>query len=156
MKQDVNFSVDNNRFNYRVGAYISCKDKILLQRSFKCDFYNLVGGRVKMGESTEEAIIREVKEELGLDVENPKLMVVAEMFFSWMDKNVQELLFVYKIDLDEDVCCKLNNAINLDSKDEIIELIDVNDLKNIKCRPELIYDLINLDEDKITHLCFKN
>ena len=58
--KDVNFSVDANRFNFRVAGFIRIDDKILLQKSPQMDFYNLPGGRVKFGESTVEAIIKEV------------------------------------------------------------------------------------------------
>ena len=51
---------------------ILCNDKILLARgaSFRDDFYSLVAGYVDIGESIEDAVIREVKEEVGLDIKN--------------------------------------------------------------------------------------
>lgn len=51
---------------------ILCKDKILLARgaNFRSSFYSLVAGYADIGESLEEAVIREVKEEVGLDVTN--------------------------------------------------------------------------------------
>lgn len=156
MNQDINFSIDKNRFNYRVAAYIRTKDKILLQKSFNADFYNFIGGRVKLGESSKEAMIREFKEETGIDIVNPKLMVVGEMFFDWLGKEVQEMVFIYKVELDEDIINKLDNSINQDSKEEIIQLIDFKNLKNIKCKPEIIYKLETYDENKITHYIHKD
>ncbi len=51
---------------------IVCKDKILLARSskFPGKRYSLVAGYVDIGETLEEALRREVKEEVGLDVKN--------------------------------------------------------------------------------------
>jgi NAD+ diphosphatase len=51
---------------------IICNDKILLARNsnFAGNWYSLVAGYVDIGESLEEALIREVKEEVGLDVKN--------------------------------------------------------------------------------------
>ena len=40
----------------------------------------LPGGRVKSGESTEEALVRELREELGIEVEVERLVYVAEVF----------------------------------------------------------------------------
>ena len=53
---------------------ITCKNKILLAKgkNYKGDFYALIAGYVDVGESIEETVIREVKEEVGLDIKNLK------------------------------------------------------------------------------------
>jgi len=53
---------------------ITCKDKILLAKgnNYKGDFYALIAGYVDIGESIEETVTREVKEEIGLDIRNLK------------------------------------------------------------------------------------
>jgi len=60
-----------------VAAIIYFEDKILCtQRGpSKYDYihhkYEFPGGKVEPGETNEEAIIREIKEELGMDIKNP-------------------------------------------------------------------------------------
>jgi NAD+ diphosphatase len=51
---------------------ILCNDRILLAQgtNFRDGFYSLVAGYSDIGESLEEAVIREVKEEVGLDIRN--------------------------------------------------------------------------------------
>ncbi len=53
---------------------ITCNNKILLAKgkNYKGDFYALIAGYVDVGESIEETVIREVKEEVGLDIKNLK------------------------------------------------------------------------------------
>ncbi len=53
---------------------ITCKNKILLAKgkNYKGDFYALIAGYVDVGESIEETVAREVKEEVGLDIWNLK------------------------------------------------------------------------------------
>lgn len=51
---------------------ITCGDKILLAsgRNFRSNFYSLVAGYADIGESLEDAVAREVKEEVGIEVKN--------------------------------------------------------------------------------------
>ena len=53
---------------------ITCNHKILLAKgkNYKGDFYALIAGYVDVGESIEETVVREVKEEVGLDITNLK------------------------------------------------------------------------------------
>jgi mutator protein MutT len=73
-----------------VGAVIIKDNKILLEKR-KYDpgkgKWSVPGGVVDLGETTEEAVTREVKEETNLDVENPQLVdVVCNIS---VDSNVQ-------------------------------------------------------------------
>ena len=51
---------------------IVCRDKILLGKgiNFRSGFYSLIAGYADVGESLEATVVREVKEETGLDVKN--------------------------------------------------------------------------------------
>jgi NAD+ diphosphatase len=53
---------------------ITCNNKILLAKgkNYAGDFYALIAGYVDVGESIEETVVREVKEEVGLDIKNLK------------------------------------------------------------------------------------
>ena len=55
-------------------------DRMLLQNRIKNDWkgYTLPGGHVEAGESFVDAVIREMKEETGLDVKNPRLVGVKQ------------------------------------------------------------------------------
>lgn len=59
---------------------IQDRTKILLQNRVKKDWqgYTLPGGHVETGESFVDAVIREIKEETGLNIINPKLAGVKQ------------------------------------------------------------------------------
>lgn len=67
-----------------VGALIvNSEGKILLAKSHKWfDKYTLPGGHIEVGETMIEAVKREVKEEVGLDVEVGKMLLIQEAIFA--------------------------------------------------------------------------
>ncbi len=79
--RDCRFDVDSNRFQFRVGAIILEDGCALLAKGDKADYYYSVGGAVKMGETAEEAVMREVFEETGIHYEVERLLCVHENFF---------------------------------------------------------------------------
>lgn len=85
---DLTLKTKAGYFNYRVAAVIVNDGKILAQRDTKTNEYYLPGGRVTFGETSEEALLREIKEELKIDIPDYRpfgsmsafLMNVARIF----------------------------------------------------------------------------
>jgi len=64
-----------------VGAIITCDGKILLEkRKYEPGKgkWSIPGGLVELGENAEQTVIREVKEETGLEVEKPEHIDVVD------------------------------------------------------------------------------
>ena len=75
------YTVPVDELNIRVGVYavVIEDNKILLTRQW--DGYSLIGGGVEKGETIEESIVREVKEETGLAITPDKIIHQATTFF---------------------------------------------------------------------------
>ena len=61
---DISFIIGEEKFNYRVCAVILKDGEILAMRDERSPYYYLPGGRVHLGERAEDAVIRELREEL--------------------------------------------------------------------------------------------
>jgi nucleoside triphosphatase len=65
------------------GLIVNEEGKILLAKSHKWfGKYTLPGGHIEVGETMQEALKREVKEEVGLDVEIGDMLLTQEAIFS--------------------------------------------------------------------------
>lgn len=72
-------SVDKLQFRPAIYGIIIQKDKILLSRQW--DGYDFPGGGIDLGETFEEALVREVWEETGLKVAMKNFVLSEESFF---------------------------------------------------------------------------
>jgi len=99
-----------------VGALIvNQQGKILLARSHKWfDKYTLPGGHIEVGESMADAVRREVKEEVGLDVEVVEMLLAQEAIFAPEFYKKKHFIFI-------DFYCK--------SKDQQVKL-DQNEIQD--------------------------
>ena len=66
MNRDMCVPCDDGIINIRVGAIILKEGRFLMVRNDQADYFYSVGGRIKFGETAEEAVIREVEEETGI------------------------------------------------------------------------------------------
>ena len=78
---DLTFRMEGGTFNYRVGAIIIHWGRLLLMHNDEEPYYYTVGGRVRFNETTEEAAVREVREETGADLEIDRFLFFQEQFF---------------------------------------------------------------------------
>ncbi|KQQ61096.1 DNA mismatch repair protein MutT [Rhizobium sp. Leaf311] len=89
-------------FNFRVAGLVMRNDHLLVHRSLTDSYWSLPGGRAEIGESSEDTILREIREELDVDARIERLLWTAENFFSDDRYDIHELGFYYLIHLEED------------------------------------------------------
>lgn len=98
MNNDLCIPVDDGVVNIRVGAIIMKDGKFLMAGNDRFDHLYSVGGRIKFGETAEEAVIREVFEETGVKMEVDRLGFIHENFFMG-DVGVKLNQAIYEISL---------------------------------------------------------
>jgi len=100
---DITFNVGSGKFNYRVCAVIISGEKILAMHDERSPYFYLPGGRVKYGETAEEAVMREVKEELNIAAKIIRPLWLNQSFFTEdVDKtDYHELCLYFLIDVSD-------------------------------------------------------
>src|SRR5262245_24712199 len=75
------------------------RERILVSRSYdsvKCEYYyRPLGGGIEFGETSREAVTREMREELGAVIENVKLIGMLENIFINEGEPGHEIVLVY-------------------------------------------------------------
>lgn len=110
MEKDLTVPVGKDgMINIRVGAIIRKGDQLLLAKDKRDGAYYTLGGRVQLGETAEEAVKREVEEELGFPLEVKALSYIHENFFYGdyerlgYDKLVYEICWYFLMDVPENI-----------------------------------------------------
>ena len=155
MAQDICVPCGEGLVNVRVGAIIRKDGKLLMVHHEAGDYYYSVGGRIQFGESAQEAIVREVKEETGLTMEVEGLGFVHENFFtadsrSKMGLPVYEISFFFFMKLPEggDLCCA---SVNEDGLPEKIQWVDPK--SEVTIYPDFFRNDLGQPGDGVKH-CF--
>ena len=100
---DLSFKCDNKKFNYRVCALIISDNRILAMHDERSPYFYLPGGRVAMEETAEQAVIREVQEELEITPKIIRPVWLNQAFFTEDVDNLRyhELCIYFLMDVSE-------------------------------------------------------
>lgn len=105
-------------------------NKYLLQNRVKEDWngYALPGGHVEPGESIVEAVVREMKEETGLTIFNPKLCGVKQFPID----GGRYIVFLFSTDeFEGNLCSSDEGTVHWVDEDEIQNFNTVEDFKEL-------------------------
>ena len=141
---DITIDVDNYKLNVRAGVVIIHNNKVLVHRNFDNNHYALLGGRVAIGESSEETIKREVCEELGKDIEITGYVCTVENFFEAKGYKFHEILFVYRAEFVNEEDKKIQETLqNVEGKSYLqYEWLDLDKLSEYPLRPNVIKEVL--------------
>lgn len=155
MRRMITFEVGNSRFNHRAVAIILDGDWALLHKSENDDFWSLPGGRVELLESSTDALKREMKEELDVDIRIERLVWVVENFFEYDCKSYHEIAFYFLIalPLDSHYYIKDKPFIAHDNGFELtFKWYRIDKLKQLRLYPTLLKKGLNSIPEKTEHI----
>lgn len=120
------------------------EDKILLQNRVKKDWqgWTLPGGHIEPGESIVDAVIREMKEETGLTIQNPELRGVKQFP---IDRG-RYIVFLFRSDeFTGDLLSSEEGKMQWFSRSELSSLETVDDFSDL---------LSVIDSDRLTEFLY--
>lgn len=143
---DLTFKLKDGVFNYRVCAVIKYDNKILAMKNDKSPYYFLPGGRVDLHENTERALLREMKEELGINVKIIRPLWFVQSFFieDVTKEKYHELCVYYLVDISDTDLINQKRFAGLETKHhEIFEWLEIDTIKDRYLYPLFIKERIN-------------
>lgn len=161
MREHIKIKNEHYTFKFRVSGVIIKDNKVLLLEMDDAGFFCLPGGHVELGETTEEAMLREMMEETTKETYIKKYLGNIENFFiNKHNINIHEIAFYYLMDFKED---------NIDIKDLIrieddqgtkvklnFKWFNLDELDNINIKPEYLKEILTKDNLEFNHLIIKD
>ena len=107
--KDILFKSESGTFSYRIAGICVYDGKVLLHKAKNDDGYAFPGGHVAFGETNEETLVREFKEETGADIAVGDLKWVAEIFFPLHNKPCHQICLYYMVYLTDEALVTSGN-----------------------------------------------
>lgn len=158
MRESVRIRNEYFNFKFRVAGVIINDNKLLIVNTDNDFSFYLPGGYVELGETTIDALKRELKEELLLDFEIKEYLGVLENFFEVEKRGkYHEISFYYLVNVPEELN-KEDFSLTENDKGRIInqnfKWISLDKLNEIDFRPKKLIDIIKKDDKVFGHLIY--
>ena len=141
---DLTVVLDEKKLNVRATAVIIHDNKLLVHKKENENFCALVGGRVKIGESSAKTIKREIFEEMGKRIEIKEYLTTIENFFEGEDMPYHEIMFVYRAEFEDEADKKITETIkNIEGEDDLsYQWMDLDKIDEINLKPPALKDML--------------
>ncbi len=122
-------------------------NKLLVSKGYdkskKQEFYRCLGGGIEFLERSEDALIREFKEELNINIKVGKFLGICESIFNYKGKNAHELVLLYDAYIDDKDYQEKYKVIDDESETEAV-WVEINRFKDkeLTLYPEEIFNYL--------------
>lgn len=142
---DLKIKTEKVEFHGRTCGIIKQGNNFLIMRVDNTPYYHMPGGHIEIGEDSKQAIIREIKEEIGCDVQELNLFATQENFWTKNNKTCHGIEFYYIIKPKYELEIRDYQRIEDDKGEEKLldfKWVTAEELKNIDLRPSNIRDML--------------
>lgn len=142
---DLKIKTDVQEFHGRTCGIIKQDDYFLIMRVNRTPYYHIPGGHIEIGEDSNQAVIREIKEEIGCNVNKTNLFAIQENFWQRNKKQCHGIEFYYIVEPKSRLQINDYERIENDKGEEkLLEFkwVTIEELINIDLRPNSIKKLL--------------
>ena len=108
-------------------------NKLLVSKGYdkskKQEFYRGLGGGIEFLEKSKDALKREFKEEINIEIEIGKFLGISENIFNYKGKDAHELILFYEAYINDEDYQQEYDLVDDDSESEAI-WVDIDKFKN--------------------------
>ena len=144
MASDIKIDIDGVRLNVRAGVIIRYKEDVIIEISRVGRNSVIPGGRIHINEKSSTALTREIKEEMGFEIDETKLKLlkVFENFFNYDNKDFHEIYFLYEYIMDDQEFKNLKIEDNKDNDTTYFAFVSKNELEKYNLLPLELHGII--------------
>ncbi len=121
--------------------------------------YAIPGGHVGFGETSEDALVREFKEETGINIKVVRMLWAGEIFFPWDDKDCHQICLYYLVE----PAGGINEPISRDTVDKVesyeahlsFSWVEIDDFDGIEIYPTQAKGYLKNMSQQIKHFIYK-
>ncbi len=123
------------------GKVLACAGRDDVKRQ---NFFRLIGGGLEFGETAEQGIRREVREELNSEIKNLEFIGVVQNIFEYRGRKGHQIVFLFKGKLEQELSEKARIIISEAYGELEAQCISCQDVleNKIKLYPEFDYSRI--------------
>ena len=149
---DIKFDTDEGIFSVRVRALIIENVKLLALHDEHSPYYYLPGGKVEINETAEDAVLREVREELEISAQIVRPVFLAQNFYTddLDGKRYHEIVLYYLLNVENtDLLSRGEKFVIKEGKHTLtFEWLDIASLEKEYLYPNFIKtEVINLPNE---------
>lgn len=158
MRESIKVKNSETNFKYRVAGILIKDGKVLLDMANDNGFLCLPGGYVELGETSDVAILREMKEELGKAFIIDKYCGIIENFFTKKNEKIHELSIYYLLATKDEIKVEDYDSLENDKGNMIrhsFRWIPLKEINNYDIRPDYLKDLLQSEDMEFIHKIYK-
>jgi len=151
-KKDIRLMIEDVKFGARAVGVLKKNDKILCQKRKQDEFWALPGGKIRVGETGKETIVRELSEEIGVtNCTVERIQSVSEHFFKYEKDKYHQYIFAYIVKVnDNDILSNIEFEGIEENENLVFKWFDIDEINETPIKPDFLKeDLLKLDDEQV-------